>query len=101
MAVQKRKLTRLERRAQPMQDVVPHEPLASHEDIRNPTPAPATKNLKADLKDSRTTRKPKALSNKQKLKIQRGVEISDRIQNKTSKKHTRKENRQAAKKIYE
>jgi hypothetical protein len=87
-----------------MQDVVPHEPLMTNEESRNPTPTSTStiKNSKQlDLKDSRTTRKPKAMSNKQKLKIQRGVEISDRIQNKTSKKHARKENRQAAKKIYE
>ncbi|KAH9454052.1 hypothetical protein MJO29_007006 [Puccinia striiformis f. sp. tritici] len=100
MAVQKRKLTRLERRAEPMQHVIPHEP-PTEEDLRSQTPTSTTNSRQLELKDKRTTRKPKSLSNKQKLKIQRGVEISDKLLNKSSKKHARKENRDAAKKIYE
>ncbi|KAI9630612.1 hypothetical protein KEM48_013766 [Puccinia striiformis f. sp. tritici PST-130] len=84
MAVQKRKLTRLERRAEPMQHVIPHEP-PTEEDLRSQTPTSTTNSRQLELKDKRTTRKPKSLSNKQKLKIQRGVEISDKLLNKSSK----------------
>ncbi|POW01389.1 hypothetical protein PSTT_12484, partial [Puccinia striiformis] len=87
-------------RAEPMQHVIPHEP-PTEEDLRSQTPTSTTNSRQLELKDKRTTRKPKSLSNKQKLKIQRGVEISDKLLNKSSKKHARKENRDAAKKIYE
>ncbi|PLW19790.1 hypothetical protein PCANC_12628 [Puccinia coronata f. sp. avenae] len=103
MGVQKKKLTRQERRAQPMANVVPHEPLITEDEPRTLTATTSHKKVNhAEHKErNKTIKKGKALSNKQKMKIQRGVEISDKLYNKTHKKNERKENRLAAKKIYE
>ncbi|KNZ61085.1 hypothetical protein VP01_1454g5 [Puccinia sorghi] len=106
MAVQKRKLTRLERRAQPMPDVIPHdEPLEHQEASKMPVVASTKLSNQEPSRTTTTTtsmaRKPKSLTNKQKLKIQRGLEISDKLKNKASKKIARNLNRLTAKTIYD
>lgn len=55
----------------------------------------------SSIQARRGNRKPKGMTNKQRSKIQRGIEISDKLESKTSKRQTKKDKRQAAKKVYD